>query len=86
MTAAIFTATIFGKTRRDTKRKQLEDSLDAFVDRTHQTSRKEKGIPAKYRRKEERKRQEWLSPGEEEEERQRKAELNRKIQEERTRA
>lgn len=72
----------FRKNWRDTKRKQLEDSLDAFVIGLIKRAAKKKEYRLQ-KEKEERKRQEMARLREEE--RQRQAELSRKIQEERTR-
>lgn len=72
----------FRKNWRDTKRKQLEDSLDAFVIGLIKRAAKKKEY-RQQKEEEERKRQEMARLREEE--RQRQAELNRKIQEERTR-
>ena len=72
----------FRKNWRDTKRKQLEDNLDAFVIGLIKRAAKKKEYRLQ-KEEEERKRQEMARLREEE--RQRQAELNRKIQEERTR-
>lgn len=72
----------FRKNWRDTKRKQLEDSLDAFVSGLIKRAAKKKEY-RQQKEEEERKRQEMARLREEE--RKRQAELNRKIQEERTR-
>jgi septal ring factor EnvC (AmiA/AmiB activator) len=72
----------FRKNRRDTKRKQLEDSLDAFVIGLIKRAAKKKEY-RQQKEEEERKQQEMARLREEE--RQRQAELNRKIQEERKR-
>jgi len=72
----------FRKNWRDTKRKQLEDSLDAFVIGLIKRAAKKKEY-RQQKEEEERKRQEMARLREEE--RQRQADLNRKIQEERTR-
>jgi hypothetical protein len=72
----------FRKNWRDTKRKQLEDSLDAFVIGLIKRAAKKKEY-RQQKEEDERKRQEMARLREEE--RQRQAELNRKIQEERTR-
>jgi hypothetical protein len=77
-----FTATISGKNWRDTKRKQLEGSLDAFVIGLIKRAPKKKEY-RQQKEEEERKRQEMVRLREEE--RKRQAEPNRKIQEERTR-
>jgi len=72
----------FRKNWRDTKRKQLEDSLDAFVIGLIKRAAKKK----EYRlQKEEEERKRQVLARLREEERQRQAELYRKIQEERTR-
>lgn len=72
----------FRKNWRDTKRKQLEDNLDAFVIGLIKRAAKKKEC-RRQKEEEERQRQEMARLREEE--RQRQAELNRKIKDERAR-
>jgi len=72
----------FRKNWRDTKRKQIEDGLDAFVIGLVKRAAKKKEYRLQ-KEEEERKREEMARLREEKQQRQ--AELNRKIQEERTR-